>query len=177
MVEKPKEKAPKARAKLPPMKTGSSTFLPSLMGGYISNSESEASDIDVAPPVKKNRRGQRARQAIWEKKYKENAKHVGQQKQGRDDGWDMKRGAVGDDDAGPWKKGVGNPLRRTGKPPRNPESSGSNAIELVRTRRDAPPPKPKVDDSGPLHPSWEAAKKAKETAQKIEFKGKKVVFD
>ncbi|OAR02022.1 hypothetical protein LLEC1_01618 [Akanthomyces lecanii] len=71
-----------------------STFLPSLMGGYVSGSES-ASDVDVAPP--KKRRGQRARRAIWEQKYGSNAKHVKDaartRGRGRDDGWDMKRGS------------------------------------------------------------------------------------
>ncbi len=65
---------------------GNSAFLPSLMGGYISGSES-ASDIDVAPPTRKNRRGQRARQAIWEKKYGEKAKHHQKAKDTRNSGW------------------------------------------------------------------------------------------
>lgn len=76
------------------------SFLPSLtMGGYWSGSESGAEDmgdIDIAP--RKNRRGQRARQQIAEKKFGSNAKHLQNGKQaagkgGRDDGWDMKRGA------------------------------------------------------------------------------------
>jgi len=35
----------------------------------------------------------------------------------------------------------------------------------------------KKDDAGPLHPSWEAAKKAKEAKQMASFQGKKVVFE
>ncbi|OAA42355.1 Bud-site selection protein, BUD22 [Beauveria brongniartii RCEF 3172] len=143
-----------------------STFLPSLMGGYVSGSES-ASDVDVAPP--KKRRGQQARRAIWAQKYGSRAKHLQDaaknKGRGRDDGWDMKRGAV---DAGdsrtPWKKGVKNPF----------SSGGGHQQE---TRRPQPPPPKKRDDQGPLHPSWEARKKAKESQKAASFAGSKVVFD
>ena len=36
--------------------------------------------------------------------------------------------------------------------------------------------KPKPAANAPLHPSWEAAKKAKEQKKAIQFQGKKVVF-
>ncbi|KAI1458702.1 Bud-site selection protein [Annulohypoxylon moriforme] len=177
-------------AKSGPITAGGSAFLPSLMGGYISGSESEASDIDVAP-ARKNRRGQRARQAIWEKKYKEKAKHLQkQQEKGRDQGWDMRRGAVGDDDGSnkPWKKGIHNPFENKNVHPerlrqmQGGTSGGGGANRRVEERRpveERPKPKapPKRDDTGPLHPSWAAAKKAKEGAQKVEFQGRKVVFD
>ncbi|ORY57571.1 Bud-site selection protein, partial [Pseudomassariella vexata] len=178
----PQKTRPKA-SKMAPTSTGNSTFLPSLYSGYISGDES-ASDVDVAP-VRKNRRGQRARQAIWEKKYKEQAKHVQNQKEknARDQGWDMRKGAVGEDE-GPWKKGIQNPFSsKAGRPQNGPEprkvESGSNGLALGVNRRDVKSqekPKPKHDNLGALHPSWEAAKKAKEAAQKVEFKGKKVVF-
>lgn len=244
--------------------TGSSAFLPTLMGGYISNSESEASDLDIAPSLKKNRRGQRARQAIWEKKYGEKAKHFSKPQQNtRDLGWDARRGAVGDgsgEAAGPWKQGIRNPFERKvaadGEAGMHPERmkaierGGNHAASGRHTgggegdrgqqrqssrgggggfssSRDSngfsgrggggsrggmssrggggfrgggrggggggygghsysaqaaaparpPPPPTKRDDTGPLHPSWAAAKKATEEAGKIEFKGKKVVFD
>ncbi|KAH8903482.1 Bud-site selection protein [Coniochaeta sp. PMI_546] len=141
--------------------TTGSTFLPSLMGGYISGSES-ASDIDIAPP-RKNRRGQRARQAIWEKKFKAEAKHL--QKQTRDQGWDPKRGAV-EGARTPWKKGIANPFSRPSDGGR-PEASAP-----------APPKKPRTtDNTGPLHPSWEAKKKAEEKQQNVKFEGKKIKFD
>ncbi|KAM3515117.1 hypothetical protein MY11210_001235 [Beauveria gryllotalpidicola] len=153
-----------------------STFLPSLMGGYVSGSES-ASDVDVAPP--KKRRGQQARRAIWAQKYGSRAKHLQDAAArnkgrgcGRDDGWDMKRGAV---DAGdsrtPWKRGVKNPFSSDG---------GGGGVgrpqQQEETRRPPPPPK-KRDDQGPLHPSWEARKKAKESQKAASFAGSKVVFD
>ncbi|CAG9999167.1 unnamed protein product, partial [Clonostachys byssicola] len=147
-----------------------STFLPSLMGGYMSGSES-ASDVDVEAP--KKRRGQRARQAIWEKKFGAKAKHLQQQKRkgGRDDGWDMRRGAVDGDDQGrrtPWKKGVSNPFLNKGRG----DGDGSGFQPKPQ------PPKPtKRDDEGVLHPSWEAAKKAKDAQKAIAFSGAKIVFD
>ncbi|KAI1741768.1 Bud-site selection protein [Xylaria scruposa] len=178
--------------------TGNSTFLPSLMGGYISGSES-ASDVDIAPP-RKNRRGQRARQAIWDKKYGEKAKHHQKEKDPRNTGWDMKRGAVDGDTAKPWKKGIQNPFEKNNvhpdrqrqmqpngdsqakgkrprdaqdrRPPRQQDSSQSFQAEKPKPR-----PPPTRDDTGPLHASWAAAKKAKEEAQKVEFQGKKVTFD
>ncbi|KAG6255669.1 hypothetical protein E4U23_003654 [Claviceps purpurea] len=138
-----------------------STFLPSLMGGYISGSES-ASDIEEAKP--KKRRGQRARQAIWEQKYGTGAKHLlnPSRKGGRDSGWDMRRGAVDGGERGksstPWKKGIQRP--------------GTGHMEP------APAPKPrKRDDEGALHPSWEARKKARQTQKAVAFTGQKVVFD
>ncbi|EGO54383.1 hypothetical protein NEUTE1DRAFT_87659 [Neurospora tetrasperma FGSC 2508] len=150
--------------------TMDSTFLPTLMGGYISGSES-ASDVDVAPP-RKNRRGQRARQAIWEKKYKEEAKHLKKQQKARDDGWDLKRGAVESSDGKPWKKGSLLDLKNKGKGGRGGAGAAAAAA--------APPAKApkKRDDSGPLHPSWEAKKKAKEKEMlSAPFQGKKITFD
>lgn len=142
-----------------------SLFLPSLMGGYISGSES-ASDVDVAPPARKNRRGQRARQALSELKYKDKAKHLEKAKKGRDAGWDMKRGAVaGNNSSRPWKDGIQNPLERSNN------NGGDHAFNKPKR---APP---KKDNEGPLHPSWEARKKAKEAQKSATFQGTKVTFD
>lgn len=145
-------------------------MLPSLMGGYISGSESDASDIDLAPAARKNRRGQRARQAIWEKKFKDRAKHLAQEKAGRDSGWDLKRGAVDGSDRTPWKKGIKTPFDR--RPDNRHDKQEYAAPEPRRPR-----PPTKKDDEGPLHPSWEARKKAKEAQQTAAFQGKKITFD
>lgn len=143
-------------------------MLPSLMGGYISGSESDASDIDVAPAARKNRRGQRARQAIWEKKFKERAKHLGREKTGRDSGWDLKRGAVDGSERTPWKKGIKTPFER--------RPDGGREEQEYAAPESRPRPPTKKDDEGPLHPSWEARKKAKEQ-QTAAFQGKKITFD
>lgn len=174
------ERPPPKQAKLSKSsksKAPDQTFLPSLMGGYVSGSES-ASDVDVAP--QKNRLGQKQRQAIWEKKFGAGAKHMLQQQKKqqrgkggvRDDGWDLKRGAVGEEDGKgrkPWKKGIEGPLAALG--------GGGGAGERAR-------PVTKKDDEGPLHPSWEARKKAKEKEQqqprRIDMRpnpGNKIVFD
>ncbi|KAI0966151.1 Bud-site selection protein [Xylaria arbuscula] len=187
--------------------TGNSTFLPSLMGGYISGSES-ASDVDVAPAARKNRRGQKARQAIWEKKFGEKAKHLYKEKDARSSGWDMKRGAV-EDSSKPWKKGIANPFEQShvhpdrqkqlngeedrqakgrggsrdvkdSRPPRYQQQRQEQQQDRSQSSQaEQPKPKlpPKRDDEGALHPSWAAAKRAKEGVQKVEFKGKKVTFD
>lgn len=160
----PGKKAKKAKG---PLKPTDSTFLPSLMGGYISGSES-ASDIDVAPE-RRNRRGQRARQAIWEKKFGEKAKHLQAPAKGRDAGWDLKRGAV-DANSKPWKRGIRNPLDRA------KASSGANDTELGPPKKEPAPRK--RDDSGSLHPSWEARRLAKAKEQmSAPFQGKKITFD
>ncbi|KAI1153301.1 Bud-site selection protein [Nemania diffusa] len=198
----PPSKKAKARAVKPvSFNPGNSTFLPSLMGGYISGSES-ASDVDVAPPARKNRRGQRARQAIWDKKYGEKAKHHQKEGDSRDSGWDMKRGAVGGDGdtSKPWKKGIRNPFEKNnvhpdrqrqlqgesdrqakGKEPRDTrerrEPRHQDRSQSSQAEQPKPKPPPSRDDTGSLHPSWAAAKKAKEGVQKVEFLGKKVKFD
>ncbi|KAI1338428.1 Bud-site selection protein [Xylariaceae sp. FL0016] len=203
----PPKKAKTRAVRAEPIKPGTSAFLPTLMGGYISGSES-ASDVDVAP-ARKNRRGQRARQAIWEKKYGEKAKHRENQaqKQTRDQGWDLKRGAVEPGEATkPWKQGVKDPFekshvhperqRQMQKEETRPQaensknwSNGQKGLNRAQRREQAkaqghlqitenkPKPPPGRDDAGTLHPSWAAAKKAKEQSEKVAFLGKKVVFD
>lgn len=143
-----------------------SAFLPTLtMGGYISGSGSEIEDdIDTAP--KKNRRGQRARQQLWEKKYGSKAKHL--QREHRKAGWDAKRGAT--DGSERFGKG-----RMNGGPRGKPSGGGARVGEMpdVGVQR-----KKHRDDGGAIHPSWEAAKKAKERKEApVAFQGKKITFD
>ncbi|PWY65220.1 BUD22-domain-containing protein [Aspergillus heteromorphus CBS 117.55] len=161
----PPAKKPKAAKKASSTPLTGTTFLPSLtMGGYWSGSESEAEDIDAAePPKRKNRMGQQARRALWEKKYGAGANHVKNEqmnaKRGRDNGWDARRGAMGGDRHQRGWGGRPRPQHRDDVP-----------------KRGAPG---KPQDDKPLHPSWEAAKKAKEAKAKATaaFAGKKVVFD
>lgn len=180
----PKSSKPKARVQQTPAKT---TFLPSLMlGGYFSGSESD-SEIDTsagAPQPRKNRRGQRARQKIAEQKFGSQANHVKQQQLGkktsRDSGWDARKGATdGGDKRGKGARGRGG---RFGERSRNGRTSGptganGDAVKGSRAFRSAR----KGKDDGPLHPSWEAAKKRKEQSQRISLTpantGKKIVFD
>ncbi|KAL2818763.1 Bud-site selection protein [Aspergillus cavernicola] len=169
-----KKQKPSSKTKPSTAPATSTTFLPSLMmGGYWSGSESEAEEIDEAP-VRRNRMGQQARRALWEKKYGASANHVKDEekkrgnKKGRDSGWDARKGATGDGDGGRRKFGTGsNAMAMTGKsrmPPGNETQRGSGAGK-------------KPQDDKPLHPSWEAARKAKEQKASASFSGKKVVFD
>ncbi|KAE9380590.1 Bud-site selection protein, partial [Stipitochalara longipes BDJ] len=151
-----------------------STFLPTLMGGYWSGSESSASDLEDAAPIKKNRPGQMARRAIWEKKYGEKANHIttgkGPVRKGKDDGWDAKRGAK---DTSHGRGGFSGRINRESTQTRNfDRATGENAIAVEPRKRGMG----KKDDVGVLHPSWQAAKKAKEAKKTATFQGKKVTF-
>lgn len=174
----PPKKAKATKGSTAPLK--STTFLPSLMnGGYWSGSEEATDEEDSgAKPVRKNRMGQQARRALWEKKFGVSANHVKQEELaakygGRDNGWDTKRGAT--DGArggrggrggrrGGFGGGSGRPQNRDGPagPPSGQHSGGK--------------PKGPPKDEGPLHPSWEAKRKAKEQTTAT-FSGKKVTFD
>ena len=169
----PSHKSPRTTPK-------STTFLPALsLGGYFSGSES-ASDLSDTEqqPHRKNRRGQQARRALWEKKFGVNANHLKKQSENRDEGWDLRRGARDNGDErgkrgrGRGRSGVRNERRSGGEKGRGqgPVRSGANS-DPVSARKT----KPATD--GPLHPSWEAAKKAKEQKKTAAFQGKKVVFD
>ncbi|KAI9650596.1 hypothetical protein NHQ30_000614 [Ciborinia camelliae] len=164
----PKAKKPKKSAATTTTDaTKNSTFLPTLMGGYWSGSESSASslsDTDMKPVVRKNRMGQKARQALWEKKFGKGAKHIADGKMSIEQEREMKRAEKS-----------GKKVRDVGKGRRGDfrnDKGNANTVEVkprdkVKTR----------DDVGVLHPSWEAAKKAKDDKAKATFSGKKVVFD
>lgn len=164
------------RSHIPTTIPKSTAFLPTLtLGGYISDSDSEHSEAPDAPELRKNRRGQRARRQIWEKKFGHSAKHLQVQarSQDRDRDWDPRAGARPTDDRsrGRREKGQG-PIRR-GRA--GPLSSGANA-DPVKARPIKGENKGK-QAAGPLHPSWEAAKRAKEATKSVAFQGKKLVFD
>ncbi|KAE8144833.1 Bud-site selection protein [Aspergillus avenaceus] len=164
--DSPPAKKQKAKSKTASAPATSTTFLPSLtMGGYWSG-ESEPEEVESAePPRRKNRMGQQARRALWEKKFGSAANHVKQQmdRRGRDSGWDMRRGAT-DGTEGPYGR------RGQGRGP-----AGRPHFDGDRPQRG--PPRAKPEDNKPLHPSWEAAKKAKEQKATASFQGKKVTFD
>lgn len=149
----------------------STTFLPSLMmGGYWSGSDSassiddnEANAADIQP--RKNRMGQQARRALWEKKFGVRANHLKGQ-QSREADWDPRKGARGGDERGQRGRGRG---REFGGRGGGSGASGANSEKVVERKK-------KLEE-GPLHPSWEAAKKAKERKTTSTFQGTKVVFD
>ncbi|TAQ87501.1 hypothetical protein B7494_g4164 [Chlorociboria aeruginascens] len=181
-----RQNAPRAPAPNP----SGSTFLPTLMGGYWSGSESSASDLEDSPaaplPMKKNNKGQRERRLIWEKKYGVKANHIKQGKgsvldangkaKGKerdDDGWDAKRGAREGGDRRGWKGRGGSGFN--GAKGAHLRATGENATPVKGERRKRG--MGRKDDEGIVHPSWAAAKAAKEMKQNATFAGKKMVFD
>lgn len=178
-------KNPKTKKHEPPKDT---TFLPSLtMGGYWSGSESGdddsigAADTAGKPQPRKNRMGQQARRALWEKKYGAKANHIQKEKQQADkknkknknSGWDMRRGAMADDNYKPkWaKQRDGDHHQSSGFAKRKDDYRESNDND------NRPVTRPNKATSASLHPSWEAARKAKEQKKQASFQGKKIVFD
>ena len=179
-TQKPKSPPPLPKTKFPRSAPKSTTFLPSLANsGYISGYDSSASDISEhdGPQQRKNRMGQQARRALWEKRFGSKAKHLknaarmSRERRG-DEEWDVRRGARGGED----ERGRSNALRadreRVGRGGgrgrgRGPLKSGANS-ETVGQR--------KVEEK-PLHPSWEAKRRGKEMERGVAFQGRKVVFD
>ncbi|KAL4885613.1 Bud-site selection protein [Aspergillus karnatakaensis] len=168
------EPSPQKKPKSSTTATASTTFLPSLMmGGYFSGSDSEPEALEELPK-RKNRMGQQARRALWEKKYGAGAKHVAEgknqpknSKKGRDSGWDVRKGATdGERNRKKWGTGS-NAMAMEGKMREFGQGSGGSGAGKAK----------KANDDKPLHPSWEAARKAKEAKSSAAFAGKKVVFD
>ncbi|KAL8715781.1 MAG: hypothetical protein Q9220_000448 [cf. Caloplaca sp. 1 TL-2023] len=160
----------------------STTFLPSLtMGGYWSGSEA-ADDEDVDSPieeVRRNRRGQRERRMIAEKKYGKNAKHLKRQASGRerDHGWDPRRGAQAEEEENTrGRSRVRRPIvsQKQGSTKTGVGSSTGANSDPVGQRKGIGKGKPANEA---LHPSWQAAKSAKEQKKAVVFQGKRMVFD
>lgn len=169
LSESPPASAAKGKGQKQTLK--GTTFLPSLtVGGYWSGSESADDDSIAAVQPRKNRRGQQARRQLWEKMYGYKANHL--KNQSRDTGWDLRKGATEGDQRG--KRGRGRGGFRAEKSTSNgrgPQTTGSNS-DPVKPRTSEKPQQAK-----PLHPSWEAARKAKEQKGAMAFQGKKITFD
>jgi hypothetical protein len=156
-----------------------SIFLPALTtGGYWSGSESGPEDEEaVMLDRRKNRRGQRARQAIWEQKYGKKAKHLQtSDRHDRSAGWDPKKGAIlqqHDKTGRSQQKTRDNWDRKRSSRPKDTKDHLDNSSAKqsnASTQRSK-------DNEGKVHPSWEAAKKAKEAKQTAQFTGNKITFD
>ncbi|BEJ12148.1 hypothetical protein CspHIS471_0206080 [Cutaneotrichosporon sp. HIS471] len=173
--ESESEAPPKKKVKAPESKPtrkekkgkadgSSSMFLPSLAEGFAVGDGDSDPDMDDDEDgiignkkvVRKNRRGQRARQAIWEKKYGKGAKHVVKAQEEEEK---KKRGPQGQ-------------RRDQGWGGRDSEAQTAHAAKPApRTAA----PKPQAES---LHPSWEAARLRKQGAvDKDAPKATKIVFD
>ncbi|GMG36404.1 unnamed protein product [Ambrosiozyma monospora] len=152
-------------------------ILPALAGGYFSGGESASEDDDPdndsvvkkATTQRKNRRGQRARQKIWEKKYGKKAIHVVKQherikseretKQLEFEAREAKRAE---------KRRIQNEKNKNNA---NYTPLGTRSGSSGDSRSGAAP------DSEQMHPSWIAKKKAEEALKNVKFQGKKKTFD
>lgn len=147
---------------------------------WTSDEEDEIADHDneLKKKVRKNRRGQRARQAIWEMKYKESAKHLTPEA--------LKKKA----DAESLKKKTELAIKKPNEDLHPSwQAKKSNQVGIVESKgskivfgqETSVPVSTSAKPSGEsLHPSWEAKKQQKEQAAlKLQNapKAKKMVFD
>ncbi|OAV92556.1 hypothetical protein PTTG_06635 [Puccinia triticina 1-1 BBBD Race 1] len=162
-------------AKPPASKTttrpSSSTFLPALNVGYTLG-DSDASDLDIDDQAvdkmeqergRKNRRGQQARRAIWEKKYGKSAKHLVKLKQKSSTHPDKPAKAE------ERHRGKSKPSRSSGTDVKVKSVTGSNSEPLATLVKKPVDPK--------LHPSWIAKQNQIKNLSVVKPAGKKIVFD
>ncbi|CEP60835.1 Bud22p LALA0_S02e00694g [Lachancea lanzarotensis] len=139
--------------------------LPELMTGYYSGgSDDEFSDAEAEPeqidnaPKRKNRRGQRARQKIWEKKFGKTANHVQKRIQEEQSERNQRQAE--------YEQRV---EKRASKAREREEAQvRHNGEQKLRPEQ--------ISKSTQVHPSWEAKKQAEEKQKAAKFQGKKIVF-
>ncbi|BGP24041.1 BUD22 family protein [Rhodotorula toruloides] len=204
----PPRPAKKAKASKP---LTSSAFLPTLASGYIGyDSDDEdakwlkqAEKEDAKDRARKNRPGQRARRAMWEKEYGEKANHIvvanggkplsakemkalqekeaARHKEGRDgrhrQQQDRQQGFKRDGNA--QRPQAGRPPRPD-RPQQQQERPFHDAAPRAQDQGWKSAPKKADGPVEKMHPSWEAKRKAAEALkQSVATKpaGKKIVFD
>jgi hypothetical protein len=139
-------------------------FLPSLSEGFVRGDSDDSSwEGDVIEPGKKNRRGQRARRAIWEKKYGRNANH--------------KKNEMGQQRFKQQKQQVEKYTNSKRQAEQEYVQNYHARPDTTRGERRAAQAEPSVSQQ-PLHPSWEAKKRLKEKTKPsiVPSQGKKIVF-
>lgn len=136
--------------------------LPELATGYFSGGSDAEDDYDVdndevvkeVTAQRKNRRGQRARRAIYEMKYGKNANHLKKEQENLKRKREQKQVEFEQREAKRQAKGI------------EKKSKFEKQTEQQKKQQE--------QDNKPLHPSWEAKKKL--SATPVKFQGKKVVF-
>lgn len=144
--------------------------LPQLAMGYFLGGSDDESDYDAdgdkvvkeATTQRKNRRGQRARQKIWEKKYGSSAKHV-QNARAKELSEREQRQKEYEE--------------RCRKRAEKLQPTGSNVAPLGERKANGTPPAISKPAETKVHPSWEAKRLAQEKIQNVKFAGKKITFD
>ncbi|EDK42052.1 hypothetical protein LELG_00230 [Lodderomyces elongisporus NRRL YB-4239] len=160
--------------------------LPALATGYYSggsDDEDEIGDVDNDRVVKeltqqrKNRRGQRARQKIWEKKYGSKAKHIVKDKERIQNEREIRQKEYEERQRkrelkakllAEKQKPTGSNMEPLGERKSRSANGTRTAVGVVG----AAPAAEKL-----LHPSWEAKKQAEAKMKNVKFQGKKITFD
>ncbi|KAG7662258.1 BUD22 [[Candida] subhashii] len=150
--------------------------LPELASGYFSGGSDDEDDVEEDKVVKaltthrKNRRGQRARQKIWEQKYGKEAKHVKAEKERYET--DKQRRQIEFEER---------ERKRELKRKLAEQPTGANMTPMgERSSASATPtptPQPQPAAEKKIHPSWEAKRLAEEKLKNVKFQGKKITFD
>lgn len=142
--------------------------LPELMVGYVSGgSDDEIENDKIAKeqieikPVKKNRRGQRARRKIWEQKYGSKAKHVQRELEKEREKRQQRQQEYEE---------------RVAKREARAEQQKEYFEKKAEEKREKEIKRKRVAETED-HPSWIAKKMEEEKRKKAKFAGKKVVFD
>lgn len=163
---KKQEKAEKKKEKAEKKEQEKKHKLPALATGYFSGGSDDEDEVDndkivkEATTTRKNRRGQRARQKIWEQKYGKKANHVQKENQRILNEREQKQ-------------------REFEERQRKREMKARLAKEAEEANQSAPKleKKPSTSFTQKMHPSWEAKKAAEEKRKAIKFTGKKITFD
>ncbi|KAA1064234.1 hypothetical protein PGTUg99_015633 [Puccinia graminis f. sp. tritici] len=176
--------APTKKAKLTKLSTAtklgtrasSSTFLPALNVGYTLG-DSDASDLEIDDLAvdkmerergRKNRRGQQARRAIWEKKYGKSAKHLVKLKQKRSDHPGIEKHESRD----PHRRSETSTNRFKKAEKGTISLTGSNSEPIASTTK-----KSAAAAETKMHPSWIAKQNQIKSLSEVKPAGKKIVFD
>lgn len=136
--------------------------------GYISGSEEESDrDDDVVKEItseRRNRRGQRARQKIWAKKFGKEANHIKKARKKTQEEKEKRKEEYEERSKRRKLKAQNEVNKETVN--NQGEANTSNKREKVNEEKNKP-----------MHPSWQAKKLAEQKTKDANFQGKKIIFD